>query len=156
MDWVVIEGVKPYDGRYPFDLEESPLTTREWGWIKRLSGYLPLTLDDGFSGGDPELFSCFAAIALRRAGVVDTRQVAEVFDRIVDNPFETTIRMESDAPAEEEPEGDASPPPPSSSASGPDSGPSLTNGSGDSDEIPGRSGMPESATSESPPTRSGS
>ena len=41
-------GVPPYDGRYDFDLEGRELTTREWGWIKRLSGYLPLTIEEGF------------------------------------------------------------------------------------------------------------
>jgi hypothetical protein len=45
MDTIVISGVKPYDGRYEFELGDE-LTTREWGWIKRLSGYLPSTLDD--------------------------------------------------------------------------------------------------------------
>ena len=55
MDWIVIDGAPPYDGRYMFDLAGQELTTREWGWIKRLSGYLPLTLDEGFKGGDPEL-----------------------------------------------------------------------------------------------------
>ena len=66
MDYIVIEGVRPYDGRYEFDLEGRELTTREWGWIKRLSGYLPLTIEEGLT--DPELITVFACIALRRAG----------------------------------------------------------------------------------------
>ena len=73
MDYIVIEGVPPYDGRYEFDLEGRELTTREWGWIKRHSGYLPLTIEDGFT--DPELVTVFAAIALRRAGKVEAREV---------------------------------------------------------------------------------
>ena len=52
-------------------LEGRELTTREWGWIKRLSGYLPLNIEDGL--GDPELVIVFAAIALRRAGKVEPR-----------------------------------------------------------------------------------
>jgi hypothetical protein len=150
MDWLVVQGVKPWDGRFEFDLEGSPLTTREWGWIKRLSGYLPLTLDAGLAGGDPELFSCFAAIALRRAGMIDNRQVAEVFERLVDSPFETTIKLESDT-AGDSAEGDASPPPPNSngsaSISGLDSPPSSEN----SYDLPRATGMPGSAISESSP-----
>ena len=41
MDYLTIEGVAPYDGRYEFDLRDRPFTVREWGWIKRHSGYLP-------------------------------------------------------------------------------------------------------------------
>ena len=73
MDYLTIEGVKPYDGRYEFDIENHALTTREWGWIKRHSGYLPLTIADGYAGADPELYAVFAVIALCRAGKVDAR-----------------------------------------------------------------------------------
>ena len=48
MDWLTIKGVPPWDGRYEFDLEDRELTTREWGWIKRWSGYLPLTVAEAF------------------------------------------------------------------------------------------------------------
>ena len=41
MSELVITGMRPYDGRYPFDLYEQAFTVREWGWIKRLTGYLP-------------------------------------------------------------------------------------------------------------------
>ena len=73
MDYIVVEGVRPYDGRYEFDIAGQELTTREWGWIKRLSGYLPLTVEEGFS--DPELVTVFAAIALRRAGKITVQEV---------------------------------------------------------------------------------
>jgi len=62
MEYIVLDGVKPYDGRWPLDAT-ADFTTREWGVIKRLSGYLPLTVNDGFQGGDPELFAAFAVIA---------------------------------------------------------------------------------------------
>ena len=73
LDWLTVAGVKPWDGRYEFDLNGRELTTREWGWIKRHSGYLPLTIDEGFNGADPELFACFAAhrAAPRRQDPVD-------------------------------------------------------------------------------------
>ena len=75
MDYIVVEGVRPYDGRYEFDLAGQELTTREWGWIKRLSGYLPLTVEEGLS--DPELIVVFAVIALRRAGKVEPKDVPQ-------------------------------------------------------------------------------
>ena len=75
MDWLILEQVPPYDGRYEWDLEGRELTTREWGWIKRLAGYLPLNIEDGL--GDPELIAVFAAIALRRAGKVETTRSPE-------------------------------------------------------------------------------
>ena len=103
MDYIVIEGVRPYDGRYEFDLAGQELTTREWGWIKRLSGYLPLTVEEGLS--DPELIVVFAAIALRRAGKVEPKEVPEVFERLSDAPFGAAITMETEA--EEEAEADA-------------------------------------------------
>src|SRR4029077_12161900 len=121
MDWVVIEGVKPYDGRYEFDLIGSEPTTREWGWIKRLSGYMPATITEGFEGADPELFSVFAVIALRRAGRIETREVQHVFDRLADAPFPAAIRLETDQPDEPE-EDDAGPPASSSSRNGASSG----------------------------------
>jgi hypothetical protein len=121
VNWLVIEGVKPYDGRYEFDLENNELTTREWGWIKRLSGYLPLTLEEGLMGADPELFACFAVLMLRRAGKVSNTDVQELFDRVCDAPFGSTIRLEADDTEEAEAD-DAGPPAGSSSGNEPSSG----------------------------------
>lgn len=153
MNWIVVEGVKPWDGRYELDLVDLELTTREWGWIKRLSGYMPLTVDQGFKGGDAELFAVFAAIALRRAGRVDTRDVPDVFDRLVDAPFGTTIRLESDS-AEDEAEDDADPPG-SSTGNTPSSGDGSPTSSETSAHPPNGSGIHGSDTSTSVPARSG-
>ena len=144
MDWIVIEGIKPYDGRYEFDLDQRELTTGEWGLIKRHSGYLPLTIDEGFQGGDPELFAAFALIALCRAGKIDPRQTAEVFERITEAPFGPTIRFEGEPRAEED---DAGPPESSSSENGSTSGAALPTSSESSTEILPPSGTPGSATS---------
>ena len=57
------------------DLARGPFTTREWGWIKKHSGYLPLTVEEGFRGADPELITVFAVIALHRAGKIQTADV---------------------------------------------------------------------------------
>ena len=107
MDFIVIEGVKPWDGRYEFDLDGQPFTTREWGWIKRFSNYLPLTVDQGWRGGDPELFAAFAVISLHRAGRVTPDDAADVYDRFADAPFGSTIRLEVGTGRES----DAGPPP---------------------------------------------
>ena len=50
------------DGRYEFDLAEYVETSRlrEWGWIKKLSGYLPVTIGDGLDGADAELIGRLA------------------------------------------------------------------------------------------------
>jgi hypothetical protein len=137
MDWIVIEQFPPYDGRWELDSELS-FTTREWGWIKRLAGYLPLTVEEAFRGGDPELFAVLAGIALHRAGRITPAEVPGLYERMLDSPFWSKIRFESDGASAGE--DDAGPPPPSSPArpatSGPESTPSSVtspnprNGSG--------------------------
>jgi hypothetical protein len=79
-----------YKGEYDFDLEEQPLTALEWRWVKKISGYLPMTLSDGFRGGDPDLFVAFAVIALVRAGRVHRDEALTVADTIADLPFDGT------------------------------------------------------------------
>jgi hypothetical protein len=148
MDWVVVEGVKPWDGRYMFDVENHELTTREWGWIKRFSGYLPLTLEEGWRGRDPELFAAFAVIALHRAGRIDRNGAADVFDRIADNPFGTTIRIDTD---EDQEEADAGPPAGSSNGKQSSSGAGSTASSETSPGSRNSSGTPDSAISASTP-----
>ena len=144
MDWLTISGAQPWDGRYPFDLENSAFTTREWGWIKRHSGYLPLTVDEGFKGADPELITVFAIIALARAGKIQTAQAAEVFDRLADAPATARIRLETDEP---EREADADPPPQSSTENGSSSGHDSPTSSEISPAAPSPSGIPVSASS---------
>ena len=147
MDSVVIEGVPPYDGRWP--LEGQELTTREWGWIKRLSGYLPLTIDEGY--GDPELITVFACIALTRAQKATPAEVPRLWERLIDVPYRRAIRLEAD---EEKVEDDADPPPSSGSENGGSSG-AASNPSSETLVIPpNRSGTTASASSESVPSKS--
>jgi hypothetical protein len=144
MDWIVIDGVQPWDGRYPFDLDGQPLTTREWGWIRRITGYMPLTVDEGLRGADPELFTVWAVIALRRAGRINPAEVTVTYDRLADAPFGAAITFEGG-------EVDAGPPPGSpsggSSSNGATSGPGSSTSSETSEPS---AGTPGSATSESP------
>jgi hypothetical protein len=145
MDWIVIDGVPPYEGRWQFDLDTQELTTREWGWIKRLSGYLPLTVEEGLS--DPELIVVFACIALRRAQKVTPAEVPDVFEQLSDAPFGSAITMETDT--KEEAAEKASPPASSSSESGDGSGAGSTKSSETSPQSLEVSGMPVSDISES-------
>lgn len=142
MDTIQIEGVRPYDGDWPFDLNQQPLTTREWGWIKRLSGYLPNDVESGVN--DPEFVTVLALIALHRAGKVDTAEVPEVFDRLQDVPFGGAIRWRvGESEAADEP----APPQPSSSGNGATSGPGSTRSSEISEVHPKPSGNRGSDTS---------
>jgi hypothetical protein len=151
MGSIVIAGVAPYDGRYDLDLEQRELTTREWGWIKRLSGYLPLTVEDGF--GDPELITALAAIALRRAGKIQADEVPAVFDRLADAPFGAAITLDLGQQEDADP---ADPPlPPSSPVSNGFSGVGSTPSSDRSTGIPRGSGTRGSGSSPLPPVRSG-
>jgi hypothetical protein len=149
VEWLEIEGLRPYDGRYEFDLETRELTTREWGWIKRHSGYLPLTVEEGLMGSDPELFACFAVIALRRAGKIEVRDVAEVYERLADAPFGSTLKLTSDAE-----EVDADPPALRTIVSAPSSGDDSRTPSETSDSSPSASGTSGSDTSASRRERS--
>jgi hypothetical protein len=152
MDWLTIKGGTVYDGRYQFDLEGSDFTVREWGWLKRHAGYLPLTIEDGFAGADPELYAVFAVIALHRAKRIGPADVARVLDVLADTPGILTIRFETDQP-EEAGSADVDPPmsPTSSTGNGRSSGDSSKPSSETSPAIPSASGTPASATSESRP-----
>jgi hypothetical protein len=78
---IVIRGMKPWDGEY--DLETTrPFNAREWRWIKRISGYMPLTIREGFAGGDPDLFLALAVVALCRDGKIDREQGLELADEL--------------------------------------------------------------------------
>jgi hypothetical protein len=150
MDRLVIEGLRPYDGKY----ELAPTdhwTTREWIWIREISGYLPLTLDEGLAGGDPSVFAAFAVIVLVRAGKLTPNEVDDFHARILDAPFGPTVRLEL---GEREPEEDDAGPPESSGVSSNASG-GLSNGNSESSRaIPPPSGIPASATSASRRERS--
>lgn len=78
---VVIEGIPAYAGNHELDTDHS-WNAREWGWIKRLSGYLPLTISEGFAGNDPELWVALAVIALVRNGRIERDDWERVADEM--------------------------------------------------------------------------
>ena len=146
---LVLKKVPPYDGEYQLDLEAVPLTAREWGWVKRLAGYLPLTIDEGLAGGDPELLSVFAAVALRRVGRIQVSQVPAVFEQLQDVPVDGTLRVELDT---DEGVDTGGPLTPSSSSNTGSSGDGSSTGSATSENHRSPTGDPNSATSVSAPT----
>lgn len=150
---IQIDGVRPYDGSYELDWDDE-LTTREWGWVKRLSGYLPLDLER--AADDPEFACVLAVIAMRRAGKIDTAELLTVFERLIDAPFVAAITLEFDAADEpEEPEADDAGPPASSSNGSETSSGAASPPSSEPSEAETLHGIgtPASASSESgPPT----
>lgn len=101
-DLIVVAGVKPYDGEYELDVEHAPFTTLEWRWVKKIAGYLPLTIGEGMAGADPDLFCAFAVIAMRRAGKIDKDDALSVAERLADAPFGSAITIEGDKDEVEE------------------------------------------------------
>lgn len=99
-DRFVIKGVKPYDGEYPLD--DSEFTTREWSWIKKISGYLPMTAEEGFKGGDPELFVALAVIAMVRAERIEKSGAMAMADRLMDESFGGAVTFIADEADEDE------------------------------------------------------
>lgn len=148
MDYIVVTGAGEYDGRYEFSLELAGITTVEWGWIKRHAGYLPFTVMDGYQGGDPELYTVFAVMALHRAGKIQQADAAEVYATLARLVFNENVRMEpGDEPAEE---ADTDPPiSASSSVNGGSSGDASKTSSEKSGPARPATGIPASATSES-------
>jgi hypothetical protein len=145
--WIVVHGVKPYDGRYELDLEQE-FTTREWGWIKRLAGYLPADMTDS-SFTDPEFICVLAAVAMRRAGRIQPIEVPDVFGRLIDAPFTEAITAQTDDDQEEPPVD----PTASSSLNGSTSGAGSPTSSGPSAPPPSPIGIRGSDISASaPPT----
>jgi hypothetical protein len=148
-DWITITGVKPYDGRYELDIDAQPLTVREWGWIKKHAGYLPLTIDvDAFT--DPELITVLAVVAARRAGRVEPADIPALIERFQDvDPF-STITYEAGI---EDSDADG-PPAPSSEPRRSSNGDSSKTGSASLDDPLSPTGLPRSDTSASDPAMS--
>lgn len=139
-DRIVIAGSGAYDGSYDLDVEDEPFTTLEWRWIKQLSGYMPMSVNDGFQGADPDLIVALSVIALVRAAKIREDQVLAVGNHLARLPFDGDHIDYQPEPAE-----DADPPP---SASGADQS-SSSNGSGDGSTQP-------SETPANGPSRTGS
>lgn len=114
---IVIQGIRPWDGEYDLDTDRA-FNAREWKWIKNVSDYMPLTVSDGFAGGDPNLFVALAVIAMCRAGKIERDQGLRVADELAEAPFDgASITMvgdevtDDDVPLESTPTQDEPSPP---------------------------------------------
>lgn len=87
-DRIKVQGIPAFDGEYPLDLEDPPLNALEWRWIKKTSGYLPLTITDGLAGGDPDVVIALAVVAMCRAGKITRDQVLQTAEQLADLPFD--------------------------------------------------------------------
>lgn len=155
----VLKGIPPFDGEYEWDFER-PFNVREWRYIKKISGYLPATLDDGFTGDDPELYVALAVVCMVRAGKVERDDALRVAEQISEAPFDNArlvIQMPPKEDGTESPLG-LTPPPdvPSQNETGSSqsssderasgSGKTSTRSSGQSDATPQPTGTIESDT----------
>ena len=147
MEYMVIQGLKPYDGRYPAG-EITGLTVREWGWVKRLTGYTPSMLDDN-SLSDPELSAVLAIIILRRAGRIDTTEVQAVWETFQDAENATIdLVFEPDPNQDPDAADDAGPPSTNWNGRPVSPGPNSKTSSGTSEPLTLPAfGTPESDTS---------
>ena len=94
--------VPGFQGEYELD-EDRAFTTNEWRWIREVSGYMPLTIQDGFAGGDPTLFVALSVVAMHRSGKLTQDQVVETAQRLGDVPFDgEAITMIGDGVAPDE------------------------------------------------------
>ena len=84
---IQIQGIRPWDGEYDLDTDRA-FNACEWRWIKKVSGYMPLTVQDGFAGGDPDLYVALAVVAMCRAGKIDREQGLEVAEQLAELPFD--------------------------------------------------------------------
>ena len=163
----VLKGIPPWDGRYEWDIDRA-LNVREWRYIKKISGYLPATMDGGLEGDDPELYVALAVVCMVRAGKVDKDDALRVAEQIGEAPFDNaSLVIQMPPKDEEEPEVPLvlTPPPdgPSRSETGSSprssdetasgSGKTSTPSSGRSDATPEPTGITGSDTAAAPPLR---
>lgn len=103
----IVLNLPRYKGEYDFDIEAEPFTALEWRWVKRISGYMPMTIDEGWRGGDPDLFVALAVVAMNRAGKLREEDVFTAADTISRAPFDgtaiTIVADEDDQETEADP-----------------------------------------------------
>jgi hypothetical protein len=90
MTVVVVKGSGRYDGEYHLDVENRALNGREWNWIKRISGYMPNTIKEGFQGEDPDLYVALAVVAMAREYRIDRTEGIQVAEALSELPFDGT------------------------------------------------------------------
>jgi hypothetical protein len=145
MSTQIVLNVPRFKGAYDLDLDTEPFTNREWRWIKKISGYLPLTLEDGWEGRDPDLFIALAVIAMYRANRIEAGDALRVAETLADVPFDgVAIQLIATEDDDEEQGDEENPPeePADEPATEPEAepSPSSTGGSSRSTSVPSASG----------------
>ena len=104
MSKVKLSGVGRFDGEYDLGDDDRPFNGREWHWIKNISGYMPLTISEGFAGRDPDLFIALAVIAMCRAGKIRRVSALAVAEELLEAPYEgmNTIDLIGDVTEEDD------------------------------------------------------
>jgi hypothetical protein len=151
----IVVHIPPYEGEYPIDINTRTFSTFEWRTIKKISGYMPLTITEGWEGGDPDLFLALAIIAMLRAGRIEKREMVAVAESLedaeVDGVAISFVLEDDEAEADDADPPNASSEPESSSStegSKPGSGEDSSGSSGLSPERSSQStsGSPDSVT----------
>lgn len=83
-----LNGTGRFDGEYDLGDNDRVFNGREWHWIKKISGYMPLTISEGFAGRDPDLFVALAVIAMCRAGKIRRESALDVAEQLLEVPYE--------------------------------------------------------------------
>lgn len=83
--FVISFGIE-YDGEYEFD--DRAWNTREWRWIKQISGYMPATIGAGYEARDPDLYLSLAVIAMCRAGRIGRDEGVKAAEEIAEVPWD--------------------------------------------------------------------
>lgn len=147
---IKITGIRPYDGAYDLQ-EERTFNMHEWHVIKRVSGYMPLTIQEGWAGGDPGLVVALAVIAMCRSGKINRDRALAVAEQLGEAPFDGAAITVDFAVEEDEPEvNDASPPDVASVPNG-----SSLNGSLEKPNTSGPASTTSSEPSETSPQPTG-
>lgn len=155
---VVISAGVEFDGEY--ELDDRAWNTREWRWIKQVSGYMPTTYEAGYEARDPDLFLAFAVIAMCRAGRIGRDEGVKVAEVLAEVPWDgASIQIVGEEAEPEDIPLGLMPRPgeqsrsesderkPSSEQKPSGSGLTLSNGSGSQDVTPPRITVLKSATS---------
>lgn len=92
-----IKGVPGFDGVYPLDTKEEPLTLRELHLIKKVSGVRSGELEEAGDAGDSDLMVALAVVAMRRAGKVRKEHALQVSDLLMETALGVIRYREDDA-----------------------------------------------------------
>ena len=95
----IVVNVPPYEGEYEIDLNTRMFSHVEWRWVKKISGYMPMTISDGWKGGDPDLILALAIIAMFRSGKIEKSQALTVAEQIEDAEVDgvaISVKLEDD------------------------------------------------------------